>query len=130
MAKLTGEDADTVRSHAASLASDVARASEVIVVLKGPTTHIAHPDGRLWVHRGGGAGLGTSGSGDVLAGIIGGLAARGAAPEQAAVWGVALHARAGARLARRIGTLGFLAREIAGEIPALLDALGPRRRGE
>jgi NAD(P)H-hydrate repair Nnr-like enzyme with NAD(P)H-hydrate dehydratase domain len=64
--------------------------------------------------------LGTSGSGDVLAGLIAGLAARGAAPEQAAVWGVWLHARAGKRLSQRLGTVGFLAREIAAEVPALL----------
>jgi hydroxyethylthiazole kinase-like uncharacterized protein yjeF len=82
MARLTGEDDDKVREHAATIARDFAHASSVIVVLKGPTTQIAHPDGRSWTHRGGGPGLGTSGSGDVLAGVIGGLAARGASPEQ------------------------------------------------
>jgi NAD(P)H-hydrate repair Nnr-like enzyme with NAD(P)H-hydrate dehydratase domain len=40
---------------------------------------------------------------------------------------VALHARAGERLARRVGTVGYLAREIADEIPALLDELGGNR---
>jgi hydroxyethylthiazole kinase-like uncharacterized protein yjeF len=128
MARLTGEDEGRIREHAATIARDFAATSNVIVVLKGPATQIAHPDGRLWIHRGGGPGLGTSGSGDALAGVIGGLAARGASPEQAAVWGVALHALAGARLARRIGTLGFLAREIAGEIPPLMDAFARDRR--
>jgi NAD(P)H-hydrate repair Nnr-like enzyme with NAD(P)H-hydrate dehydratase domain len=66
--------------------------------------------------------LATSGSGDVLAGIIAGLIARGAAPVQAAVWGVAVHAEAGLRLGRRIGRVGFLARELLDEIaPALHD---------
>lgn len=120
MAQLTGDDAERVVQHAADMAREFAAAHDAIVVLKGPTTHIAHPDGRLWVHRGGVAGLGTSGSGDVLAGLIAGLAARGAAPEQAAVWGVSLHARAGAILSRRQGAVGFLAREIAQEVPALL----------
>jgi hydroxyethylthiazole kinase-like uncharacterized protein yjeF len=120
MAKLTGEDVDVVTAHAAEIATTFAAERNAIVVLKGPTTHIAHPDGRMWVHRGGVAGLGTSGSGDVLAGLIAGLAARGAAPEQAAVWGVWLHARAGKRLSQRLGTVGFLAREIAAEVPALL----------
>lgn len=120
MAKLVGEDVQVVTRHAAELARSFATERNAIVVLKGPTTHVAHPDGRLWLHRGGVAGLGTSGSGDVLAGVIAGLAARGAAPEQAAVWGVSLHARAGAALSRRMGKVGFLAREIAGEIPGLL----------
>lgn len=120
MAKLTGEDVDVVNARPAEIAIAFAAARNAIVVLKGPTTFIAHPDGRAWVHRGGVVGLGTSGSGDVLAGLIAGLAARGAEPEQAAAWGVWLHARAGARLAKRQGTVGFLAREIAAEVPALL----------
>ncbi|UXY17040.1 NAD(P)H-hydrate dehydratase [Chitiniphilus purpureus] len=90
------------------------------VVLKGAVTHIARPDGRIWRHQGGNAGLGVSGSGDVLAGVIAGLAARGATLEQAAAWGVAMHAQAGEALAARIGPLGYLAREIADEIPRRL----------
>lgn len=115
-------DTEAITADAQRIAAQFAFASNVVLVLKGPVTHIAAPDGRAWVHRGGTVGLGTSGSGDVLAGLIAGLAARGATPEQAAVWGVWLHARAGARLARRQGTLGFLAREIAAQVPALLDA--------
>lgn len=61
--------------------------------------------------------LGTSGSGDVLAGIIGGLLARGAAPEQAACWGLFVHAAAAARLAPTRGELGLLARELLDELP-------------
>ena len=56
-------------------------------------------------------------------GIIAGLAARGADPVQAAVWGVYLHARAGAILAKRVRPLGFLARELLAEIPALMCGL-------
>ena len=84
---------------------------------------IAAPDGRRWIDGSGNSGLGTSGSGDVLAGAIAGLCARGAAPEQAAVWGVHLHAQAGERLAARIGRLGYLAREVPGELPAVLAEL-------
>ncbi len=96
-----------------------------MIALKGARTVIAAPDGTLWQHKGAGnIGLAISGSGDVLAGIIAGLLARGAAPEQAACWGVALHARAGDRLAERLGTLGYLAREISMEVPALLEQIG------
>ncbi len=92
----------------------------VVVVLKSADTCIAAPDGEVWVNREGPVGLGTAGSGDVLAGLIAGLAARGATPAQAAVWGVSLHARAGAVLASRMGRVGLLARELSTEVPALL----------
>ena len=95
-----------------------------MVAVKGPSTVIDSPDGSEWLHEGGNCGLATSGSGDTLAGAIGGLCARGASPAQACAWGVALHARAGQRLADRLGPLGFLAREIPGEVPALMHELG------
>ena len=90
------------------------------VLVKGVVSHVVAPDGRVWTHRGGAPGLGVSGSGDTLAGIVGGLAASGADPLTALLWGVLLHGEAGAALDRRVGPAGFLAREIPGEIPALL----------
>jgi NAD(P)H-hydrate repair Nnr-like enzyme with NAD(P)H-hydrate dehydratase domain len=81
------------------------------------------PDGRAWREEAGGIGLGTSGSGDVLAGLVGGMLARGADPAQAAVWGQYLHAAAGDRLAARVGRLGFLARELLDEVPPVLAGL-------
>ena len=99
------------------------RAAELyrsIVLVKGVTSNVVTPDGECWTYEGGAPGLGVSGSGDVLAGIVGGLLARGAAPLAALLWSVWLHGEAGARLARKVGPIGFLAREIAGEIPALL----------
>lgn len=76
---------------------------------------VATPEGEAWVIDAGGAGLGTSGSGDVLAGAITGFAARGLDPARAAVWGSWTHAQAGDRLTQRDG-LGFLARELAAEL--------------
>ena len=91
---------------------------------------IASPDGAAWIHEGGNAGLAMSGSGDTLAGIVAGLVARRVTLEQAAAWGVALHARAGEMLAERVGPLGYLARELAAEIPGLLERLqAPEIRG-
>ncbi|WP_175317806.1 NAD(P)H-hydrate dehydratase [Pseudarthrobacter sp. C4D7] len=79
------------------------------------------PDGPgLWKITTGYGGLGTSGSGDVLAGAIAGLRARGTTGAQAACWGTHLHAAAADRLASRLGPLGFLARELADELPALM----------
>lgn len=83
---------------------------------------VVAPSGAVWRLDAGGPGLGTAGSGDVAAGTITGFAARGLAPERAAVWGAWAHARAGDRLAERMG-LGYLARELAAELPlAVLDA--------
>ena len=90
------------------------------VLAKGVQSHVIAPDGRAWLYAGGGPGLGVSGSGDTLAGITGGLLARGADPLAALLWAVWLHGEAGRALSRKVGALGFLARDIPGEVPALL----------
>jgi NAD(P)H-hydrate repair Nnr-like enzyme with NAD(P)H-hydrate dehydratase domain len=101
-----------------------------VVALKGRETLIAAPaSGNVYCNRAGNVGLATSGSGDTLSGVITGLAARGSTPFQAAVWGVYLHARAGDALARRMGSLGFLARELLAEIPPLMAKLCPTGKG-
>jgi hydroxyethylthiazole kinase-like uncharacterized protein yjeF len=123
MAHLTGDDKEDLQSGPEAAAQRRSREWQAVLALKGATTCIAAPDGQAWRHEAQTPGLGTSGSGDVLAGLIAGLAARGASPQQAAVWGVALHARAGEALERRTGKLGYLARELAAEVPRLLDAL-------
>jgi hydroxyethylthiazole kinase-like uncharacterized protein yjeF len=126
MAKLCGIAREAVLKDPLALARTVAQELGIIVALKGAETFIAAPDGRVFRNTAGNAGLGTSGSGDTLAGITAGLCARGADPLQATVWGVYLHARAGESLARSIGPLGFLAREIPREVPRLLAKLKPR----
>jgi hydroxyethylthiazole kinase-like uncharacterized protein yjeF len=113
---LGGVDLDDTATVAAALAQ---RNSAVVAYQR----HVADPcDGR-WNIPAGNAGLGTSGSGDVLAGAITGLLARGATPAQATCWATYLHAVAGDRLASRIGRLGFLARELLPELPAILTEL-------
>jgi hydroxyethylthiazole kinase-like uncharacterized protein yjeF len=104
-------------------ASRVAERSQVVVLAGGTSKHVVAPDGRCWVIEGGGPGLGVSGSGDAQAGIVSGLLARGAEPAQAAVWGGYLHARSGERLAASVGVVGYLARELPGQVPAVLGEL-------
>jgi ADP-dependent NAD(P)H-hydrate dehydratase len=123
MAHLSGQSKDDVKADAPALALAMAVKHNAVVALKGPTTFIMSPEGESWRHVSDNAGLGTSGSGDVLAGIVTGLAARGAPLVQAAAWGVFLHALAGQRLAERHGRLGFLAREILKEIPSVMRDL-------
>ena len=130
MAHLSGQAKEAIEAEPERHAREAAGRWNAVVALKGATTYIATPDGRAWRHAGGHVGLATSGSGDTLAGIVGGLAARGAPLEQAAAWGVALHARAGLALAERIGALGYLASELPAEVPRLMERLsaGDERR--
>lgn len=99
---------------------EAARRYQSIVLAKGVESLVAAPDGSAWRYRGGGAGLGVSGSGDTLAGIVGGLLARGAEPLAALLWAVWLHGEAGRALSKKVGPVGFLARDISAEVPALL----------
>jgi NAD(P)H-hydrate repair Nnr-like enzyme with NAD(P)H-hydrate dehydratase domain len=122
MAHLTGVMKDEVSAETERHAREAALCWNAVVALGRNVVH-RHARRRLLAPRRRPAGLGTSGSGDVLAGIIVGLAARGAPLEQAAVWGVALHARAGQALAERLGPIGYLARELPAQIPMLLDQL-------
>lgn len=120
MAGLTGLDEQEIADQPEAAALDAARRFGAVIALKGSQTVIASPDGMLLRYRGGGVGLGTGGSGDVLAGIIAGLLSRGAPPLEATAWGVWLHGEAGSALADRIGPIGFLARELLAEIPRLM----------
>lgn len=123
MARLWGCDREAILENPLRVAREAASALRVVVVMKGPRTFIVAPDGQAFYNVAGNSGLGTSGSGDALSGVIAGLAARGATALQAASWGVYLHAVAGDVLARRIGPLGFLARELPAQIPASLARL-------
>ena len=101
-----------------------------VVLLKGPCTVVAGPDGRVLLCTSGDARLATAGTGDVLAGVIGALCARGLDPFRAAAAGAHLHGRA--------GDLGWSDGLVAGDLPALLplaldlvaDAGGPRAAAE
>lgn len=113
-------DQARIASDPAGCACEAARRLNAVTVCKGSETFIAAPDGALLSYPGGGVGLATGGSGDVLVGIIAALAARGSDALTAAAWGVWLHGEAGRRLAERIGAVGFLARELLPLVPGLM----------
>jgi hydroxyethylthiazole kinase-like uncharacterized protein yjeF len=125
MAKLLGAERAGIEADPAGAARQAAARFASVVVMKGAKTHVVVPGGGTWLFEGGSVGLATSGSGDALAGIIAGALARGAEPAWAAVWGVFLHGEAGARLMRGGGGIGFLAREISGEVPAIMASVAP-----
>ena len=126
MAHLTGLTKEAVCDDPLGTAREAAARWNACVALKGAETFIVQPGEGAWRFDGGTPGLATSGSGDTLAGLIGGLAARGLSPLQASAWGVLLHARAGHALGRRYGPLGYLARELSAEVPAIVHAIGKK----
>jgi ADP-dependent NAD(P)H-hydrate dehydratase len=113
-------DEDEIEKDPSGSALRMAERAQAVVGLGGAVSWIAAPDGTVWRDESGEAGLGVSGSGDVRAGITGGLLARGAEPAQAAVWAAFLHGRTGERLSSSVGPLGFLARELPAEVPRAL----------
>lgn len=123
MARMMGLGVEEIAADPAAIAARAAAELGVVIALKGGRTVIATPDGRTWQYSRGQVGLATSGSGDTLAGVIAGLLARGADPHAAAIWGVYLHGEAGNRLSQTRGPVGFLARELLAEIPALMAEL-------
>ena len=129
LARITGDAKAAIDADPRGVAMTVARDLNAVVVLKGPETFIATPDGEVFRYSEGEVGLATSGSGDILAGILAGLLARGASLDQAAVWAVFLHGSAGNRLKHRMGPIGFLARELSAEVPKLMNSLTGRRAG-
>ncbi len=128
MAHLTGHSKDAIIADPLHYARAAAVRWGACVALKGADTYVAQADGLTLKFKGGTPGLAVSGSGDTLAGIIAGIAARGAPPFQACAWAVVLHAMAGKELSRLHGPLGFLARELPEPIPRLLHKLCTRRR--
>ena len=89
----------------------------------------AAPDGRLWCDDVAVRGLGTSGAGDVLAGVAAGIGARCQDAVTAACRAALVHRVAATRLAKSVGPVGYLARELADELPAVVSELVSCRLG-
>jgi hydroxyethylthiazole kinase-like uncharacterized protein yjeF len=120
MARLLEWERAQVASDPLAAAQKAAETYGAVTLIKGEWSFIVAPEGRRYRYLGGGIGQATSGSGDVLAGIVGGLAARGADPLTAALWGVYLHGEAGRILSERVGRIGYLARELLPLVPGLM----------
>ena len=127
--RLLGSSARDVQSDRLAAARALAKSTRCCVLLKGEASLTATPDGRVVVNPTGSPLLATAGSGDVLAGVIGALAAAGLAVEDAAAAAAWLHGAAGERLALTLGDAGLLAAEVADAVPRVRRSLGARDTG-
>lgn len=109
-------DDDAARSAAAR---DAATTWHQVVVLKGARTVIAEPDGTVTAVAFENPALASGGTGDVLAGVIGGLLAQGMATGPAARLGVYLHGLAGDLVRERLGDAGLLASDLPDLVPVV-----------
>lgn len=128
MARLAGSSTAEVQANRTGTARNLAKAAGCTVVLKGHRTVVADTDGTVAVNTSGNHGLAKGGTGDVLAGLLGGLAAQGMPPFQAACLAIFVHGRAGDLAAARSSARGMLARDVIDAIPAVwreLEEDGP-----
>ncbi|MDD5759875.1 MAG: NAD(P)H-hydrate dehydratase [Desulfobulbaceae bacterium] len=123
MARLTGLTTAEIQQNRLEVARAYAEEKGVVLLLKGAATIIAAPDGRLAVNPTGNPGMATGGMGDVLSGVIGALLAEGVAAWEAACLGAFAHGLAADRLARSMTRGGFLASEVAAELPAAFQEI-------
>lgn len=119
MARLLGELVDRVQRHRREIVRRFADQTGVTLVLKGHHTLIGAPGRPLLENPTGNPGMATGGSGDVLAGMIGALAAQGMDPYYAALCGVYLHGAAGDRAAARLSQHSLLPSDLIEELPDL-----------
>jgi NAD(P)H-hydrate epimerase len=117
MARLCNTTTQEIQANRLETAQRFAKEFNVIVVLKGAGTIIALPNGRTCLSTTGNPGMASAGMGDVLTGMIAGLATQGMPLEDAAVAGACIHGLCGDRLARERGGFGFVASEMIPAIP-------------
>lgn len=123
LARILGSDTRTINRDRIGAAREAARAANCVVVLKGHQTLVAEPDGHVYVNPTGNPGMAAGGMGDVLAGMIAALLARGVDPLDAACAGVYVHGLAGDILAEEMGDTGLAAMDLADRIPAAIQRI-------
>jgi NAD(P)H-hydrate epimerase len=129
MGRLLGVRSGAVATAPWEIARNQARDWRQVLVLKGPFSAIAAPGGDTWVYPWANPALATAGTGDVLAGLTGGLLAQGMPSLDAARLAVWAHARAAERLIRRRRWRTLLASDLLQELLRVLNEIpGERRR--
>jgi NAD(P)H-hydrate epimerase len=123
MARLTGLTTEAVQQRRLPEALSRSVQWGVTLVLKGARTIVASPEGIVYINPTGNPGMATGGSGDVLSGIIAGLAAQGMEQDRAAAAGVFLHGAAGDSAALDKGMMALVAGDIITYLPGVIKGL-------
>jgi NAD(P)H-hydrate epimerase len=129
MARLLGSSVKEVEARRIETALEAAERYGASVVLKGAHSIIAGPDGSAWINLTGNSGMGTAGSGDVLAGLAGSLFCRfpaGTSATEVLKLAVHLHGLAGDLAAAELGEDGMTASDILRRLPAALAVYGEK----
>jgi len=121
MARLTGLSTQEIQSDRITFARYFARSHNVILILKGAKTIIAHPDGQIAINPTGNPGMASGGMGDVLTGIIAGIIAQGIMPGKAVETAVYIHGLASDILQKKMGRIGFMASDVIQSLPLALE---------
>lgn len=130
-ARLLGyERFGAVQADRPGAARAIAEAWHATTILKGHRSLVATPDGRLFVNPTGNPGMATAGAGDVLAGFLGGLAARGMDPVEAACLAVFAHGFAGDKAAEELGPDAVSATAISAHLPAAIKSIASVEDGQ
>lgn len=123
MARLFGQPVDQIQSDRVGVATAAATFAQVTVVLKGADTVIAPPEGPAFINTSGNPGMASGGTGDVLAGMLGGLAAQGLSFLEASRLAVYLHGKAGDIAALRNSQMAMTATSLLDALPAAIHTL-------
>ena len=123
MSRLMGVPTQEVQARRLESAQKFAQKTGCFVVLKGAGTIIAAPGGKAYINTTGNPGMATAGTGDVLAGMIGGFLAQVHPPQDAAALGVFLHGLAGDMTAEKKGEASLIAGDLIEALPAAFRKL-------
>lgn len=117
MARLKGVSIKEVQSHRLNIAEELSKTYNIITILKGASTVIASPEGKLAINNTGNPGMSTAGMGDVLAGIIASFIAQGIPLYDACYSGVFIHGVSGDQASKVKGEFGLIASDVIGMLP-------------
>jgi hydroxyethylthiazole kinase-like uncharacterized protein yjeF len=123
MSRLCGLSIDEIQADRVDITRRFAAEWHQTIVLKGAYTVIATTDGGCRVSPFANPGLASAGTGDVLAGVIAGLAAQGLSPFDAASLGVYLHGKAGEAVKNEMGDAGMIASDLLPVLPKIIKRL-------
>ena len=125
MSRLTGLSTQEIQKNRISAATEFAQKKSLILLLKGAPSLIATPDGNVYINPTGNPGMATGGSGDVLTGIIAGLAAQNISPKNASIAGAYIHGYSGDIFSENETQTSLIAGDLLRNLPNALKQVLP-----